>query len=88
MQTRSGIRPPWRRQGSQNRFRGPGCGAGIKFINGVSSIENRLGMSLEKKVEDLELEIKGLMDKIESIEEQLEEILEKLEEHEERLNEL
>ena len=63
MQTRSGIRPPWRRQGSQNRFRGPGCGAGIKFINGVSSIENRLGMSLEKKVEDLELGLEALIDK-------------------------
>ncbi|MCX6655597.1 MAG: hypothetical protein NTY03_10845 [Candidatus Bathyarchaeota archaeon] len=45
-------------------------------------------MSQEKKLNDLEVEVAGLIGKIDTIEEKLEEIMERLSEIEEKLDEL
>jgi len=45
-------------------------------------------MSQEKKLNDLEVEVAGLIGKIDTIEEKLEEIMERLSEVEEKLDEL
>jgi predicted nucleic acid-binding Zn-ribbon protein len=45
-------------------------------------------MSQEKIVNDLEVEVAGLIDKIDTIEEKLEEIMERLSEIEEKLDQL
>jgi peptidoglycan hydrolase CwlO-like protein len=61
----------------------------VKFIKRVT--QRRTGdryMSQEKKVNDLEIEVAGLIDKIDGIEEKLEEIMERLSEIDEKLDEL
>ena len=48
--------------------------------------KTQIHMSLEQKISDLEIEIRGIIDKIESIEEKFDGIYERLEEIEEKLD--